>query len=348
MKQWKVGTITLGITLILIGILWLYSQIAGIPLSSSVLKWWPLILIMLGIEVLIFSIFPRNQETTVKFSGVSIFLLVLIDLCFGIYQFITIGLGFISENMPIRYQYNQSVTVERVFSRDNKELLFINQNAGSIAVDISSDDKIYVEATVKYRGSNSELEKEKIEKVFVLKEDKIFKIDSDLLSDGNEFFTVDYRISIPKGMSVEAYNSLGRTNIENIQGSVTVEGSAGTIAIANIQGEVKIINELGLIEARDIKGKTYLESSSGSIRYISKEVVTEDVTINNNLGTISLTLNKEQQGVFKCNTSLGSIESELPLRIQGSGAAKHIDDSIGEASTLFTVKADSGSIKIEN
>lgn len=74
-KQRRVGTFTLGLTLIIIGII--------IPLTMffpenalMILQFAPIVLVMLGIEVLIYAF--RYKEGKLKYDGFSIFLVIMI------------------------------------------------------------------------------------------------------------------------------------------------------------------------------------------------------------------------------------------------------------------------------
>lgn len=77
MKQRRVGTITLGLALIMIGVLipvsLFYPEMAG-----SVMKFSPIILVALGIEVLVYAIWFRNEKLI--YDGLSVFLAIIITL----------------------------------------------------------------------------------------------------------------------------------------------------------------------------------------------------------------------------------------------------------------------------
>ncbi len=88
MKYWRVGTISMGISLILLGIFLFVAQYNEISIYSIFLNWWPFILIVLGIEILVYLFLSRkNSETTIiKYD----FLSILFVGCLGM-----IALGFL-------------------------------------------------------------------------------------------------------------------------------------------------------------------------------------------------------------------------------------------------------------
>ena len=91
----KVGTITLGLTLILCGVAFLLQTFWSIFTFSSVCRFWPVIFIILGLEILI-SNFLDSKGTFVYDKG-SIF------LCFIVTGFAMV-LGFINQILTLAEQ----------------------------------------------------------------------------------------------------------------------------------------------------------------------------------------------------------------------------------------------------
>lgn len=78
MRGWRVGTISMGLLLILMGSLLLFGQINDISSIELIFKWWPAVLIMLGIEILLYVFLSRKEQLAVKYDGFSIFIIMLI------------------------------------------------------------------------------------------------------------------------------------------------------------------------------------------------------------------------------------------------------------------------------
>jgi hypothetical protein len=89
MRQWRVGTISMGILLIVVGSICLLSNFTGSYIMiKTLLNWWPVVLILLGIEVLIYSLFLKEDSPRIRFDGFSIFIIMLIlFLCCTAYVF---------------------------------------------------------------------------------------------------------------------------------------------------------------------------------------------------------------------------------------------------------------------
>jgi hypothetical protein len=85
MKKWRVGTISMGVSLLLLGILLLVSSFQGYQVFESFIAWWPSILIILGIEILLYQVLSNKEESFVKYDFLSVIFVGIIG---------TVGIGF--------------------------------------------------------------------------------------------------------------------------------------------------------------------------------------------------------------------------------------------------------------
>ncbi|MFE8697103.1 hypothetical protein ACFYKT_12230 [Cytobacillus sp. FJAT-53684] len=85
MRTWRVGTFSMGASLLFLGIFLLLSQLFGMDLMHVMISWWPIILIVLGIEILVFLFLSRQEKPFLKYDFLSIFFVGIIG---------TIGIGF--------------------------------------------------------------------------------------------------------------------------------------------------------------------------------------------------------------------------------------------------------------
>ncbi|MCM3168888.1 LiaF transmembrane domain-containing protein [Peribacillus frigoritolerans] len=72
MRTWRVGTISMGISLVGLGLVLLVSQITDMNLTTILLSWWPLLFIILGAEILFYIYFSRKESSFVKYDILSI------------------------------------------------------------------------------------------------------------------------------------------------------------------------------------------------------------------------------------------------------------------------------------
>lgn len=79
-RQWRVGSLSMGLSLLLLGVFFLASRWQGTEVFDSALKWWPIVLIMLGIEVVGYTLFFRKGDY-VRYDVFSILLIGFLTVC---------------------------------------------------------------------------------------------------------------------------------------------------------------------------------------------------------------------------------------------------------------------------
>ena len=99
LKIHRVGSITFGTILIALGILLLLRLIIPTLTYTAILDFWPVTLILLGIEVLIANM--RSEQVIFQFDGWSVFFLFMVlgfTMCIGMMDYILVHL---SQNIVI-------------------------------------------------------------------------------------------------------------------------------------------------------------------------------------------------------------------------------------------------------
>lgn len=77
-KEKRVGTFTLGLFLLVLGIATLISMILGLQIFRYVLMGWPVILISIGAEIIIYS---TKNEAKLKYDIIGMFMIAIILGC---------------------------------------------------------------------------------------------------------------------------------------------------------------------------------------------------------------------------------------------------------------------------
>lgn len=83
MRTWRVGTLSMGVTLLLMGIGLLYAQINQQLVLDWAVHWWPLVFILLGAEVLWQAYQAKKTDGRVVYDILSVIIIGLL-LCFGL------------------------------------------------------------------------------------------------------------------------------------------------------------------------------------------------------------------------------------------------------------------------
>ncbi|WP_044894993.1 LiaF transmembrane domain-containing protein [Bacillus alveayuensis] len=72
MRKWRVGTVSMGASLILLGIVLFISQWKGTGAVDIFTSWWPFLLLVLGVEILAYLYFSKQENTFIKYDFLSI------------------------------------------------------------------------------------------------------------------------------------------------------------------------------------------------------------------------------------------------------------------------------------
>lgn len=112
MRQWRVGSISLGLILILIGITFILGNIYDYSIVGNIIKWWPVILIIFGVEILASGYSSEKNLEKVKFDGVSVFLTLIIFVITGCLFIASNVFKFTKDGMRISDDINSGCKIE--------------------------------------------------------------------------------------------------------------------------------------------------------------------------------------------------------------------------------------------
>lgn len=114
MKKRRVGTISMGIVLIAFGILIFIAQVNSISAINLSIKFWPIILFLIGGEILWYSYKYRDEDINIKYDVFSVFIVLLIVVInLGIYGIVETGIMskvssmISSENFTFKIPYRE-------------------------------------------------------------------------------------------------------------------------------------------------------------------------------------------------------------------------------------------------
>ncbi|HHT7174245.1 TPA: exosporium protein ExsE [Bacillus cereus] len=93
MRTWRVGTFSMGLSIIALGCFLLFSVIKGTEALDSLTAWWPVLLIILGLEILLYLLFSKKEQPFIKYDIFSIFFIgVLGSVGIAFYCLLSTGL----------------------------------------------------------------------------------------------------------------------------------------------------------------------------------------------------------------------------------------------------------------
>lgn len=312
MRRWKVGTLTMGLVLIGLGALLIIGRIQGTSSVDLIYKWWPIILVFLGIETLIFSQLANRSETRIRYDGISIFLIiVMIVFILGGH-----GLKFIFDNLNFSprmhsiirdYKYETKLYKEIDVSADGVKRLLVSNSLGKIDVSRGSEDDIKIEANITMQNNDEAYAKSLEDSAVKISKGSEIRVSTTNYNDSRiKNVYIDYVIKVPEGIEVDVDNSFGDIIVREIASNVNIENSNGRITAGNIGGDLKVKNSFGAIEINDTGGNVTASGSNGGIFIKNTK---GNIEVNNSFGSIDVQI---AGGDVKARGDNGRIFIEAP------------------------------------
>jgi hypothetical protein len=96
MRRWRVGTFSMGLSLVLVGVTLMVSAWKGLSAFDTLLGWWPVVFIMLGLEILLFIAFSKKEQFVLHYDIFSILFVGVLCCCCIAFALVT-STGLMSE-----------------------------------------------------------------------------------------------------------------------------------------------------------------------------------------------------------------------------------------------------------
>lgn len=263
----------MGLLLIALGVIMLVSQILEISLLDQILKWWPVALIMIGLEILIYVFLSKQDEPKVKFDVFSIIIIsILLMASVGVYAvtgLISSGNGVLIVDSMFDNFKNESIFTRNYEVDVSSSNLVIDNVFGNINVTKGDVEKIEVEANITIRNNDENYASEIADSLVVISNDKDIKIKTDSRKYSNKgkigSIRIDYTIKVPDTVNVEADNQYGDVLFTDLALSGKVNNKNGKVTVESLGGDLIVDCSYGDIEVRDIKGEAEVYSKNGDI-----------------------------------------------------------------------------------
>ena len=142
MKIKRVGTISMGVMLIAFGVILFLSLINKFSALNMVLKMWPVILILIGLEVLWYRYASKDEGVVIKYDLFSIFLIfIILILNIGIFAVNESGLFHRLESMFLSVSYDMDMPIDEYIVDESINRIIIDDTS-NLVIRATSDNKI--------------------------------------------------------------------------------------------------------------------------------------------------------------------------------------------------------------
>lgn len=157
MKIKRVGTISMGIVLIAFGVILFLSQVNKFSALNMLLKIWPVILILMGLEVLWYRYMSKDEGIVIKYDLFSIFtIFIILIVNIGIFTISESGLIDRFQSMVVSSNYDMDKAVNEYIIDESINKIIIN-DANNLVIRSTKDNKISgISKTNVYAASKEE------------------------------------------------------------------------------------------------------------------------------------------------------------------------------------------------
>ncbi|MFZ5597922.1 MAG: DUF4097 family beta strand repeat-containing protein [Bacillota bacterium] len=316
----KVGSFTLALGLIALG-LGILSSNLGYTDIRQVLKFWPLLLVGLGLEYFVRRAMAGG-EREIQFSIPSAVLIALIAVlalfASAVYKLAPYDL--LGEIFNVNgSEYVRDWQGDPIAAAEGSRLE-VDVKSGSIEITPSPDDKIHVSAKITGRGSTPENAKAAAENQKIQVEAgqliKIYTLPENV--PGGKNTSVKMQLEIPSGLEVTASTNLGNILAQKTSAKkLSLETASGRIEVEDQSGDVRAVSRLGEINLSSVAGDAVAESSEGRITILNPG---GNVTATCCNGSIELASSSPLVKKYELRGTNGGITFRLPknssLKIQ--------------------------------
>ncbi len=195
---------------------------------------------------------------------------------------------------------------------------------------------------------------------------------------------VDYEITIPASMGVDIRGTFISTDIDGVEGDVSVfstqgsisvrggsgfvtletvngsvdlEGATGRVDLRSTNGRVRVIDVAGDITATSVSGSVTLEgiessdvraeTTSGSVSYDGTIVNDGRYTLSTHSGSVVLAMPDDVNATFGVSMFSGNLDTDFPVTVTGTRArGRPFSFTIGDGSARVELQSFSGDIEL--
>ena len=350
-SKWKIGIITLGIVLIALGILFVLPQFTDLAVYEAV-RLWPVILILLGLEVICYMLFSHHgeQDNGLHFSGGSIAILSIITViciianvflsvanAFGINrETIQEGHNIIQEWFDGDWEYWDDFS-GAVYSTASKDVDF---QGNSLKLDIDAtrltvvqgDGPAHAEITVESQSRNRDATE------FV---DKIQITENSLKTSGVHPNSIRYiiKLTVPKDQKLEIDAdacSLVLTDV-TLADTLVLDADACSVELTGLTVPVKLDADASSVTLKRLSGDLDLKLDAGTMTATDLSgVMTGDFGV----GNYTIDPVQPLKSGWKLEVSESSLDFTVPQGMDGAMSITGSTSAIDTDKDLPGLKAD--------
>lgn len=363
--QIKAGPLTLALGLVAAGVGMLVYNFGGALSPKTFWKFWPLLLIALGVEFFIRRCINKDREVVFHIPSILVVgLLILAGLVINALPSLELNRILEESLFENRYSYTRAWESKPVSLAEGSRLKVDNQ-LGSILIVPSRDGELHAMARIISFGPDEEKARASTDTFEVtVEEGSTTRISTRLAEAARRNpGEVSLTVEAPPGLTLELLagngeieaenlsgdmiiNSLnGDVNVSNLNGNLEVKGDNGRLTAVGVNGDIMITSENGEIRVENPQGSVKLESRNGQVELISEQPLDKVYNLRSVNGALTLTLPGQSSLALETLTSNGAISVTGIVSGPDPGVKSH-ELKLGAGKGQAKLSTQNGSIEL--
>ncbi|OAJ73492.1 hypothetical protein AYJ08_13730 [Brevibacillus sp. SKDU10] len=363
-RQKRIGPWQLAITVLAIGIGILVDQLFYTNVLATVLKFWPLLLIIIGVELIFRQLFQTSENSPGwKLDASSLILMVVILMGANVYQ--AFSNGNIMELVTNRL-YKGPVQFVTVMEKDldvaDMQTLRLTNDFGKVMVEGAADGRFHIRVDGNVKADSKQEAQQRAKDIEVSVEQGQ-ETSIEIRDNYNKARDLTLYVMVPENTEIVSEVKAGVTDIKKVS-KADVKSDAGKVTVSDITEQLKVSSNAGAIEATNISNATLrsnvgmitvsgsvqgtldVGNDAGKINVSSDAVLNGPWQLHSDLGAVMIHIPKKSQVTLTASTKLGSITGN-ELEVERSGASVKTVKTLGDGTFPIQVSTDLGSITFD-
>jgi len=269
-------------------------------------------------------------------------------------------------------------TIKAKFEVRSGGTLYLNIDRGTVEIESSGNNMVYIEMERVVSGANANDEKAILERhEYLMDQDGNNVIVESRFDDNRDEswswsrlrkknkFRLKVTVRVPETYNIDFETGAGDVEIEDLNGSVTGRTGAGSIVIGDINGPVDVSSGAGNIEIESVVGYVSVHSGAGNITVdeVAGEISAhtgagnviatvvrqprEDSHLRSGAGNVTVYLAEDIEVDVEATSSLGSASCDFGLTVKGKWLSKSFGGRINGGGPALTLHSGVGNVALK-
>jgi DUF4097 and DUF4098 domain-containing protein YvlB len=304
---------------------------------------------------------------------------------------VALGVGALSLSLLAKDRYEEKFEKTEALAKDGK--VFLGNVSGDVAVKTWDKAEVRIEALKMSEASSEAKAKENCAQVTIeiTREAGVLRIDTKYPHQkrfwGGDSLnvSVDYKLWIPSGASVEVKSVSGDVDLESLGGAVkarvvsgsvvlrkaasgadlttvsgelTLEDVAGNVYLKTVSGDIGAVRVQGSIDAESVSGGIEMrevsgasgvnaKTLSGDVDYLGGLEAKGRYSLKSHSGNVRMSLPADAAFSFDAETFSGDVDSDFKIEVSGKVSPREVHGTINGGGAEVRLSTFSGSIDLK-